>query len=74
MTGGWGTPTWMKVNTPELGETFVWGQTKETAQRLLAAARETGHEVHEVRAVTGGFIVPNDVWDYAEAMAEQNEI
>lgn len=67
MSGGWGTPSWMKGNDPMVGETFVSGKTPETARALLDAAEALGIDRHEVRAVTGGFIVPDAVWDHLEA-------
>jgi hypothetical protein len=52
----------MSVNLND-GEAFVGGRSKETAQRLLALADEKGIDQREVRATTGGYIVP-------EALAE----
>lgn len=66
MTGGWGTPSWMQPG-PEVGETFVQGKTQDTARALLDAADELGLDRNTVRAVSGGFIVPNEVWDLAES-------
>lgn len=65
MSAGWGTPAWMQPG-PEVGETFVQGKTQTTARALLDAADELGLDRNTVRAVTGGFIVPNEVWDLAE--------
>lgn len=48
------------------GETFIQGKTPETARALLDAADAVGLDRQVVRSVTGGFIVPNEVWDYAE--------
>lgn len=48
-------------------DTFIQGQTKENAQRLLFLNEEAGHDVSAVRAVSGGFEVEEDV---AEAFAE----
>lgn len=50
-----------------VGETFVWGKDKATAQSLLQAARDTDHDVHDVRTTINGFVVPDAV---AEAAAE----
>jgi hypothetical protein len=66
MSGGWGTPSWMKVNEPQVGETFVSGKTQETARALLDAADAVGIARAEVRSVTGGFICPDAVWDHLE--------
>lgn len=66
MTGGWGTPSWMGGD-PDLGETFVQGKDQATAQGLLAAAAALGLEPLVVRAVSHGFIVPNEVYDRAQA-------
>lgn len=68
MTGGWGTPSWMGGD-PDLGETFIQGKDSQTARALLSAAADLGHESHVVRTVTGGFIVPNDVYDKAQEQA-----
>lgn len=65
-TGGWGDPSWMGGD-PRPGETFVAGKNPETARALLAAAETTGHDPMVVRTVTGGFIVPDAVWDAASA-------
>lgn len=63
MTGGWGTPSWMGGEPrPDL-ETYVMGKDRETARRLLDAADAAGVDQQEVRTVTGGFIVPNAVYD-----------
>jgi len=63
VSGGWGTPTWMQPG-PEVGETFVQGKTQEVARGLLDAAKALGLDHQSVvRAVTGGFIVPNEVYD-----------
>lgn len=66
MSAGWGTPSWMQPG-PEVGETFVQGKTQATARALLDAADQLGLDRNTVRAVTGGFIVPNEVWDLAES-------
>lgn len=65
MSGGWGTPTWMQPG-PDVGETLVQGKSADTARSLLAAARDLGMDTGVVRTVTGGFVVPNAVWDQAE--------
>lgn len=65
MPGGWGTPSWMG-GEPSPGETYVWGKTPETARALLAAAADLGLEPMVVRTVTGGFIVPDEVYDRVE--------
>jgi hypothetical protein len=62
MTGGWGTPSWMG-GEPVQGETYVPGKDRETARALLAACDERGVDQSVVRTVTGGFIVPNEVYD-----------
>lgn len=62
MSGGWGTPGWMG-GEPGIGETFVWGRTKETARDLLSAAEELGLDVTVVRTTRDGFVVPDAVWD-----------
>ena len=72
MTGGWGTPTWMQPG-PEVGETFVQGKTQATARALLDAAVSIGVDPQEVRAITGGFIVPNAVFDAAEAVLNPDQ-
>lgn len=50
-----------------LGETFVQGKDRDTARRLLAACDTLGIDQQHVRTVTQGFVVPNEVWDTAEA-------
>ena len=45
------------------GEVFVYGLDRPTAQALLAAAREVGADRYSVRAIDGGFIVPEPVAD-----------
>lgn len=71
MTGGWGTPSWMG-GEPVVGETLVQGKDRETARRLLDAADAAGVDQQEVRTVTGGFIVPNAVYDaMQEALAAE---
>lgn len=65
MSGGWGTPSWMQPG-PEPGETMVQGKTQATARALLDAADALGLDRNVVRSVTGGFIVPNEVYDAAE--------
>lgn len=72
MSGGWGTPTWMQP-APDVGETFVQGKTHATARALLDAAAELGLDSGVVRTITGGFVVPNQVWDLAEQMLNQTE-
>lgn len=62
MSGGWGTPSW-QGGEPAMGETFVWGQDRDTALALLNAAEAVGVHPHEVRTVRGGFIVPDQVYD-----------
>lgn len=62
MSGGWGTPSWMGGH-PVVGETFVSGKSPEIARELLGAAGDLGLEPLVVRAVTGGFVVPDEVWD-----------
>lgn len=69
MSGGWGTPAWMGGD-PALGETFVQGKDQPTARALLDAAHDLGLDPIVVRAVNGGFIVPNEVWD---TMQEQRQ-
>lgn len=64
MSAGWGTPTWMQPE-PAVGETFVQGKTPQTARALLNACDELGVDRIEVRTITGGFIVPNAVYDTA---------
>lgn len=64
MSAGWGTPSWMAPG-PVVGETFVQGKSPQTARALLNACDELGIDRHEVRTVTGGFIVPNAVYDHA---------
>ena len=49
------------------GETYVHGQDPITAQRLLDAAEQVGQPAHVVRTHDGGFLVPDAVWDAAEA-------
>lgn len=68
MSGGWGTPTWMQPG-PNIGETFVQGKTQQTARGLLDAAEDLGLNANVVRTMTGGFIVPNEVYDRWEASA-----
>lgn len=65
MSGGWGTPSWMGGH-PTVGETFVNGKDPETARELLGAADALGLEPLVVRTATGGFVVPDEVWDYVE--------
>ena len=52
---------------PEVGEVFIMGKDKPTAQALLAAARDLGMDTNVVRTVNLGFIVPDAVWDHAQA-------
>ena len=47
------------------GEAFVDGLTQENAQALLDAAEGLKVSVHEVRTVSGGFVVPQEVADKA---------
>ena len=70
MSGGWGTPSWMG-GEPSVGETFVQGKDPETARKLLAAAAALELEPLVVRTVTGGFVVPNEVWDHVEQQHQQ---
>lgn len=65
MPGGWGTPTW-QGGAPGLDETYVHGKDPSTARALLAAADSLGLEALVVRTVTGGFIVPDAVWERAQ--------
>lgn len=70
MAGGWGTPTAASERV-DVGETFVSGKDQPTAQGLLAAARALELPTFVVRAVTGGFVVPDAVYDrYANDLAE----
>lgn len=62
MTGGWGTPSWMG-GEPVPGETYVAGKTQEVARALLDACDQLEMNRQVVRTVTGGFIVPNEVYD-----------
>lgn len=72
MTGGWGTPRWMGGEPRVDTETYVMGKDRETARRLLDAADAAGVDQQEVRTVTGGFIVPNAVYDaMQEALAAE---
>lgn len=57
---------WAPHADPSPGEVFVNGKTRELAQALLAAAREAGVSIQTVRAVNGGFIVPENVYDQYE--------
>lgn len=66
MTGGWGPPVWMG-GAPTDGETFVGPKNQPTARALLDAAEALGLEPHVVRAVKGGFIVPDEVWETARS-------
>lgn len=71
MTGGWGTPSYPSAE-PVVGETYVMGKDRETARRLLDAADAAGVDQQEVRTVTGGFVVPNAVYDaMQEALAAE---
>lgn len=66
MSGGWATP-WAGGD-PEVGETFIQGKDQPTARGLLAAADALSLDRNVVRTVTGGFIVPNEVFDrYTES-------
>jgi len=47
------------------GEAFVDGLTQENAVALLEAAESLEVSVHEVRTVSGGFVVPEAVADKA---------
>lgn len=51
--------------TPD--ETYVHGRDPATARALLAAAASLGLSKHVVLTTDGGFIVPDKVWDVAEA-------
>ena len=67
MTGGFGTPTSERADTPDVGETFVAGKTPETARALLAACDTLGMARFNVRTGARGFVVPNAVYDqYAD--------
>jgi hypothetical protein len=71
MTGGWGTPTSAAAERVELGETFVSGKDQPTAAALLQACRDLDYPTLVVRTVTGGFVVPDPVYDrYANDLAE----
>jgi hypothetical protein len=76
VTGGFGTPTSERADTPDLGETFVAGKDQETARGLLAACRDLGLQTWNVRTGARGFIVPNAVYDlYAsDQQADQHGI
>lgn len=70
MSGGWGTPSWMGGDVA-LGDVFVSDKTPAMARDLIAATRDLGLDVVEVRTVTNGFIVPQHVYDRAmETRAE----
>lgn len=71
MSGGWGTPSWMGGDV-ELGETFVQGKDQQTARGLLAAAADLGLDPIVVRTVAHGFIIPNEVYDRADELANPN--
>lgn len=51
---------------PQIGETFVQGHDAQIARDLLAATEALGLDVCEVRTTQQGFIVPSEVWDYAD--------
>lgn len=73
MTGGWGTPTSDRADTPDEGETFVAGKDPETARALLEACRALGMQTWNVRTGARGFIVPNAVYDrYADDQQATN--
>lgn len=62
MTGG--TPSWMGGD-PSEGETYVDGKDQATAAGLLASADALGEDRQTaVRAVTGGFVVTDTVYDH----------
>ena len=53
---------------------YVEGQTPEVAQKLLALADEHDIDQSEVRAVDGGFEVPDDLSDaYAETLGKDDK-
>lgn len=63
------------ADQPDVGETFVAGKDKETAQGLLAACRALGVATWNVRTGSRGFIVPNAVYDqYADDTAAAHGI
>lgn len=68
MTGGWGTPSWMGGDVA-LGEVYVSEKTQSMAALLLEAAEQVGEEPLVVRTVTGGFIVPEAVWEAAKEIS-----
>lgn len=70
MSGGFGTPTSERADTPDMGETFVAGKTQDTARALLAACDAEGMQRWNVRTGARGFVVPNQVYDrYASDQA-----
>lgn len=68
MTGGWGTPSWMG-GEPVEGEVFVSEKTQDMARLLLEAAEQENEDPIVVRAVNGGFIVPEAVWVTAKQIS-----
>lgn len=48
--------------------TTIYQSDRATAEALLVAAEELGLEAHEVRTVTGGFLVPDAVAGRFEEM------
>lgn len=51
-----------------LGETYIHGLDRKTAQAIFAAVAELGADPRVVRATDSGFVVPNAVADELERM------
>lgn len=71
MSGDVGAPPWMGGD-PDVGETYVQGKDQQTARDLLNAAKTLELDSIVVRAVNGGFIVPNAVWDTVQQQRQAN--
>lgn len=53
----------------ELGQTYLDGHARETAERILTACETLGVPPLKVRTTDSGFIVPNEVADELERMS-----
>jgi hypothetical protein len=51
-----------------IGETFIYGRSKDRARRLLEACERVGVDRKLVRSTDDGYVVPNVVAEELEAM------